>query len=184
MRALVGWLDRAATPRRVAALLVLELLALGGENLLVFPLSVPYFRRLTGHAYLDMCAFCSADAIYARLDAFGALGRRLQLLLFATVDIVVPTLSGLFGALGIALLTRSRRVERPRLGGLVLVPIAAALLDFTENALIALVTIRYPERMDGVATIAGFVTGTKTIAYLLTVVTLIAFARPRRRHGG
>jgi hypothetical protein len=184
MRALVAWLDRVATPRRVAVLLLLELIVLGCENLLVFPLSVPYFRRVTGRAYLDTCAFCSANSIYAQLDAFGPLGRRLQLLLFATVDVVVPTLSGLFGALGIALLTRSQGRTRPRLRWLVLVPIAAALLDFTENAVIALLTIRYPEHMDGVATIAGFVTGMKTIAYLLTAVMLVAFALRRRLREG
>jgi hypothetical protein len=170
--ALVAWLDRVATPRRVAVLLVLELLVLTSENLLVFPLSVPYFRRLTGHGYLDMCAFCSADRIYAHLDAFGPLGRRLQLLLFASVDVVVPILSGAFGAMGMALLTRSR----PRLRLWALVPVAAALLDFTENALIALLTARYPERLLTLAAISGQVTGLKTIAYVLTAVLLVTFA--------
>lgn len=183
MRALVGWLDRVATPRRLAVLLVLELTVLACENLLVFPLSVPYFRRATGQTYLDMCAFCSARSVYAHLDAFGACGRKLQLLLFATVDVVIPTLSGLFGALGIAFLTRSRRRSHPRLGWLVLVPVTAALLDFTENALIALLTVRYPVRMDGVATIAGLVTGVKTIGYVFTAVLLVVLA-VRRRFGG
>jgi hypothetical protein len=176
MRALIAWIDRVATPRRVAVLLVFEMLVLGGENVLVFPLSAPYFRRVTGHAYLDMCAFCTADEIYAHLDAFGALGRHLQLLLFATVDIVIPLLSGLFGALGIALLTRSWREARPALDWLVLVPISAALLDFAENALIALLTTRYPERLERVAAMSGLVTGMKTVAYLLTAVLLGAFA--------
>jgi hypothetical protein len=156
--------------------LVLELLVLGSENLLTFPLSVPYFRRVTGRAHLDMCAFCSADQVYAHLQAFGTLGRRLQLLLFATVDIVIPTLSGLFGALALALLTRSRRPVRPGFRWLVLVPVAAALLDFAENALIALLTGRYPERMETVAALSGLVTGMKTIAYLLTAVLLVVLA--------
>jgi hypothetical protein len=182
--ALIVWLDRVATPRRVLILLVLEVLVLAGENLLVFPLSVPYFRRLTGHAYLDMCAFCSADRIYADLDAFGAAGRRLQLLLFATVDVIVPTLSGAFGAMGIALLTRSRRRARPGLRWWVLVPVVAALLDLTENALIALLTIRYPERTLTIATLSGLVTGMKTIAYVLTAALLTTFAPAGARiHG-
>jgi hypothetical protein len=180
VQSLLNWLDRVATPGRVTLLLVLELLVVGCENLLVFPLSVPYFRRLTGRAYLDMCAFCSADQVYDHLDAFGPLGRKLQLLLFATVDVVIPTVFGLFGALGIALLTRSGRRLRPRLGWLMLVPVAAALLDFTENGLIALLTTSYPERLERVATIAGLVTGMKTIAYLLTVVLLAALAVRRR----
>lgn len=181
MKAVVAWLDRNATPRRVAVLLAIELLVLGAENLLVFPLSVPYFRLVTGRDYLDMCAFCSADQVYAHLDAFGAVGRRLQLLLFATVDVVIPTVSGLFGALGIALLTRSRRAAHPWLRGLVFVPIAAALLDFAENVLIAIVTILYPARLAPVAALAGLVSGTKAIAYVSTALTLIACALTRPR---
>jgi hypothetical protein len=182
LSALFAWLDRVATPRRVVVLLIIELLALGCENLLVFPLSVPYIRRLTGHAYLDLCAFCSADEIYTHLDAFGTIGRKLQLLLVSTVDIAIPAVSGTFGALGIALLTRSRRASRPELRWLILVPIAAALLDFTENVLIAVLTSRYPERMERVASISGLVTGVKTIAYLLTAATLVVLAlRWRRR---
>ena len=180
MSALFAWLDRVATPRRVVVLLVVELLALGCENLLVFPLSVPYIRRLTGHAYLDLCAFCSADQIYMHLDAFGAIGRKLQLLLLSTVDIVIPTVSGSFGALGIALLTRSRRESRPELRWLILVPISAAILDFTENGLIAVLTSCYPERMERVATIAGLITGVKTIAYLATASILAVLALRRR----
>jgi hypothetical protein len=122
-----------------------------------------------------MCAFCSADQIYAHLDGFGAVGRHLQLVFFATVDIVVPTLSGLFGALAITLLTRSRRASWPRVRWLAVVPIAAALLDFTENGLIAVLTTRYPERMERVATMTGLVTGVKTSAYLLTAVMLVVF---------
>jgi hypothetical protein len=179
--ALIVWLDRVATPRRVLILLVLEVLVLAGENLLMFPLSVPYFRRLTGHTYLDMCAFCSADRIYADLDVFGALGRRLQLLLFATVDVIIPTLSGVFGAVGLALLTRTRRRARPGLRWWVLVPVVAALLDFTENALIALLTTRYPERMPIVAATSGLVTGMKTIAYVLTAALLVTFSLLQRR---
>jgi hypothetical protein len=180
MTSVIAWLDRVATSRRVALLLVLELLVLGCENLLVFPLSVPWFHRLTGRAYLDMCAFCSADEVYEHLDAFGPVGRTAQLLLVASVDVVIPTLSGLFGALGIALLRRSAREPPPRFRWLVLVPLLAALLDFTENALIVLLTMSYPDRMEHVATIAGVVTGMKSIAYVLTAVLLVVLALRRR----
>src|SRR5262249_24927352 len=164
-------------------LLVLELVALGAENLLDFPLSVPRFRRVTGLDYLDMCVFCSADQVYAHLDGFGAIGRTMQLLLYSTIDVVIPTLSGLFGALGIAYLTRARRVSRPQLGWLVVIPITAALLDFTENALIAILLSRYPARMEPLATVTGLVTGLKTSAYLLTAVTLAAFGLLGLRRG-
>ena len=70
MNRLLSWLSRVTTPRRVAVLLVLDLLLLGCENLLDFPLSVPFMRRTTGHPYLDMCAFCSAPQIQAQLDDF------------------------------------------------------------------------------------------------------------------
>jgi hypothetical protein len=176
MSALLATLDRVATPRGVVVLLALELLVLVGENTLTFPLSVPYFRHLTGHDYLDMCAFCSPAVIYSRLDAFGASGRQLQLLLFATVDVVIPTLSGLFGVLGLSLLTRPWREVHPQLRWLVLVPVVAASLDFTENALITLLTTRYPDRLETLAGVSGIVTGLKFGAYLLMGLLLAVFS--------
>jgi hypothetical protein len=60
-------------------------------------------------------------------------------------------------------------------------PRAAALLDFTENALIALLTTRYPERMPIIAATSGLVTGMKTIAYVLTAALLATFSLLQRR---
>jgi hypothetical protein len=168
------WLDGRSTPRFVLILLCLELLVLGCENALMFPLSVPYMRQLTGHNYLDMCAFCSGPQIYQQLTAFGVAGRRLQLLLMPTVDIVIPVTSGLFGATALTALTKSLRARQPAYRWLVLLPVAATLLDFAENAGIVLVTSQYPARFEWLAALTGFTTGLKTLAYGLTLLGVVA----------
>lgn len=50
----------------------------GAENLLTFPLSVPYMRATSGRVYLDFCAFCSGGEIREEITAFGLRGRMLQ----------------------------------------------------------------------------------------------------------
>jgi hypothetical protein len=177
---LLAWLDARVTPQRVVLLLCLEVLVLACENALMFPVSVPYMRRATGHVYLDMCAFCSSRQLYAELDAFGETGRQLQLLMLSSVDLVIPLVSGVFGATALSLLTRRLRARRPGWRWLLLAPIAATTLDFGENMGLALLVTRYPQRMAGLATITAFTTGLKSVAYVLTLVAVVVLAATSR----
>jgi hypothetical protein len=168
------WLERAATSRRLVVLLVLEVVVLFCENALDFPLSVPFMRRTTGHPYLDMCAFCSAAQINAQLDDFGMVGRRLQLLLMPTIDVVIPVLSCAFGSVALTVLLRAG--GRMRWRWVRLLPLLAMVLDFAENGgIIALVTA-YPTRLNATAALTGLLTGLKFCAYLSTVVALAVLA--------
>jgi hypothetical protein len=182
MSRLLALLDSFSNGRRAALLFLLTLTALVSINLLDFPGSVPYMRRVSGQTYLDMQGFYTAERAYQLLDAFGPQGRRLQLQLSTTFDAVFPSLVGAFGAVAI---TWSFRRAFGRPSRLAAVALAAAALDYLENlALIVLVT-EYPRQLDFVAQAAGVFTALKGVAYLATTVVLLvgvvaALGRSRR----
>lgn len=157
----MNWLDRLAKGRALWLLIALEVAVLSAENLLTFPLSVPYMRAVTGHAYLDFCAFCSGAEIQEQVIAFGPQGRALQWWLLPTVDVLIPVLSCLTG------LTALRRFAREHVFLLGL-PLAAMVLDFTENAAIAALLVSHPAPQPALATMLGLVTGIKFLAYAAT----------------
>src|SRR5215467_5012810 len=126
---LVRIVDKLGRPRTALLLTALQIAVLSAVNGLDFPLSVPYLRRVTGQGYLDFCNYCSAAAVQSRVDALGVQGRLLQALLLSTIDIVIPTLSCLFGIAALAALTRRWRPGASATGWLLAMPVAALLLD-------------------------------------------------------
>lgn len=170
----MNWINRLAQGRRLWLLLLLEAAVLGAENLLTFPLSVPYMRAATGQVYLDFCAFCSGAEIREQLAAFGSRGRMLQWWLLPTVDVLIPVLSCLAGMAAL------RRFAHGHawLQGL---PLMTMLLDFAENAAIAALLWRYPEAPPGLATLLGLLTGLKFVGYAATGLCALgaaAFMKP------
>lgn len=179
MTRLFSWFERVSTPRRVLLLLVLEIALLASENVLDYPLSVPSMRRLTGHAYLDLCAFCSASEVRAQLDAFGEAGRRWQLLLMPSIDLAIPLLSFAFGSVALAFLLRGRAGGWS--GAARVLPVAALGLDLAENAAIIALVTGYPRRLEALETVLGLLSGFKFVAYVLTVGVIVALTLARRR---
>lgn len=187
-----SWMDRGAAwrPRAgtVALLAVLEAAALGSENLLHFPLSIPYLRDLTGgHAYLDLCAFCSGSHVQGELAALGGQGRLLQALLLGSVDLVIPALSCLFGLASLLFLTEK---HRGRWVAVVLsLPLLALGLDLAENAsilgLLAQPSVAGTAMGDtemgntGLAGAVGVLSGLKFLAYGSVLLTLAALGMLR-----
>lgn len=150
------------------------ILVLASVNLLDFPLSVPYMRRISGNNYLDMHMLYSVDQAYFLLDAFGAEGRRLQLLLLPTIDIVIPTLSGIAGFSMIAYLFKNASGETVLLGKFRHVALVASVTDFLENSGIFTMVVLYPERLDIIAGATGILTAVKFVLYLLTFLLILA----------
>jgi hypothetical protein len=176
-------LDKLSRPRTALALAALEVVVLAAVNLLDFPLSVPWLRRTTGHAYLDMCAFCSAATIRTELEALGPKGRMAQALLLVTIDVLIPTLSCLFGLSALAALTKPWRDRGATLEWLFALPLLAMLLDFAENATIAVLLIRFPGEASALAALQGLFTGLKFAAYGAVGVAIFgaAITRTARR---
>jgi hypothetical protein len=177
--------DRLGRTRTALFLLVLEVAVLGAVNGLDFPLSVPYLHRVTGQGYLDFCNFCSSAAVQTQVEALGVEGRLLQALLLCTIDIVIPTLSCLFGISVLAALTRSWRAHGSSIGWLLALPVVAMLLDFGENGAIVGLLIRYPAPAPVLAGFEGLLSGLKVTAYGSVVISIVvlllahAVKRPR-----
>jgi hypothetical protein len=166
-------INKLGRPRTALILAVLEIAVLGIVNGLDFPLSVPYQHRVTGQGYLDFCNYCSATAVQSQVDALGVQGRLSQALLLSTIDIVIPTLSCLFGIAALAALTRQWRARGSSIGWLLAVPVAAMLLDFGENWSIVGLLIRYPAPSPILAGLEGLLSGLKVTAYGLVAVSIV-----------
>lgn len=163
-------LTRLGRPGVVWTLAALELLVLAAENLLHFPLSVPYMRAATGGSvYLDMCAFCSATEVQSQLTAFGERGRLLQAWLLLSIDVVIPVLSCALAVAVFSLGLRPGRARRVLLG----LASSALLLDFAENAAIGASLLQYPATRDLTAGAVGLLSGFKFIAYVLVLLALL-----------
>jgi hypothetical protein len=166
-------LDRLGRWQTAVALAILEIAVLGIENGLDFPLSVPFLRRVTGHAYLDMCAFCSSAAVQSEVAGLGDRGRLLQALLLSSIDLLIPALSCTFGLSAILALGgkwRGRRWNR----WLLWLPLAAMALDFAENGTIAALLLEYPQSSPRAAGLEGMLSGLKFAAYGAVVVAILA----------
>ena len=172
-------IDRLGRPRTALILTALEMAVLGSVNLLDFPLSVPFVHRLTGHTYLDMCGFCSADTVLGELYGLGERGRMLQALLLATVDVLIPTLSCLCGLSALAAVTRPARSRGAAVGWLLAVPVLALVLDFGENGVIAALLFRHPADSVLLAGLEGLLSGLKFIAYGTVVLSVFAVSLGR-----
>ena len=182
---LVQIINKLGRPRTALILTILEIAVLIVVNGFDFPLSVPYQRRVTGHGYLDFCNYWSAGAVQNQVDALGIRGRLLQALLLSTIDIVIPTLSCLFGIAALAALTRRWRARGSSIGWLLALPVAGMLLDFAENMSIVGLLIRYPAPSPVLAGLEGLLSGLKNTAYALVVLFVVvlvavnAVLRPR-----
>jgi hypothetical protein len=175
----IAWLDRLATGRAVAALLVIDLALFASVNLLSFPLSVPDMKALTGASYLDMCALCSADDVIRQLAGFGDAGRAQQLRLAVSLDIAIPLVTCAFGTLALVRFTRGHR-RWP-----IYLPALAAVLDLAENAAIVALIRTYPDVPRSLAAAQGWICGAKFVAYAVTAVAVVSaaarYAARRRR---
>jgi len=166
-----SFIDSLGKPRNAFIAMALLVGVLGSVNGLDFPLSVPFVERETGHTYLDMCPFCSAETVEANLSGLGERGRLLQAVLLSTIDIVIPVVSLVAGLAVIAALRRRSRDALTRL--LLSVPIAAFALDLAENGLIVMLLLGHPSANPEVAGLEGLFSGLKFGAYGAVVLTML-----------
>jgi nucleoside-diphosphate-sugar epimerase len=150
----IGILDRRIV---FLALLVLAIGAFLAENLLSFPLSVPYMKGLSaGAPILDMRPGYTANAAYQLFDVLGRSGRAAYLTLLCTIDLVLPALFGLF---------LSAAIRRGAFRNWHSVPLLATVCDYAENVAIAILLLRYPEHHPVGVSIAATFTILKLALY-------------------
>lgn len=151
--------DRRVTGRRVAVALAVMVGCFVAAN--VF--STLFYGWTGGYGILDFAGGRNAfdprpgytpDDAYALLTAWGQAGRRNQILFTVIGDVVLPLTAFTFGAA--ALWYGTRRSAFPVWARVLLlaVPLAYLVSDYAENTAIVTMALRYPVRLDQVATAA------------------------------
>jgi nucleoside-diphosphate-sugar epimerase len=147
------------------ALFVLAIGSLIAENCFNFPLSVRWMKGLAGGLpILDMRLGYSEGAAYRLFDVFGEAGRSAYLRLLWTVDLVLPTLFGLFLATAI---------RRGALRKFWWTPFLASACDYAENVAITLLLLHYPVHEPELVRLSSIFTVMKHALYATGVLLAI-----------
>ena len=140
-----------------AVLFALTIAAFLAENLLYFPLSVPYMKELAaGAPLLDMRPGYTPNDVYHLFDILGQSGRGAYLRLLWTTDLLLPALFGLF---------LSSAIRRGAFGASRSIPVLAAMCDYAENIMLTILLLRYPTHKPAFVQLASVFTVTKLVLY-------------------
>src|SRR5690606_33470757 len=121
---------------------------------------------------LMMGGYTAAEA-YAAVAAYGDAGRELYMWVELTADVIYPLVYSLFFGLTIAYSFQRLLPAHHPFQHLAVVPIAAALLDFAENACIVTMLLNYPQQFMWVGTLAGVLTVIKWIVAILALAAMV-----------
>ena len=95
------------------------------------------------------------DDAYALLTHWGTVGRHDQLLFTLTLDVLVPPATWLFLTLALLYVTRPFAAAGWQRLLAALLPTAYLAFDYGENMAILAMVSAFPNRVDGVAAVAG-----------------------------
>ena len=173
---------RLARQATLPFLLLLAVLA-GLLYFVFFPALLANPATLQQTGALDARLSYTSQQAYQALEAYGPAGRAQYARTILLLDIVFPVIYALLlGLLAARGLVRAFPTS-PRIQILALLPFAAMLFDWLENASILTLLARFPQRLDGLAAAAGGFTSLKwlvlALAVLLAAGSLIA-ARLRK----
>jgi hypothetical protein len=149
------------------------------------PWSLVHLKQMTGGvSILDERVHYSAQEAQDQLAALGSKGRDFYLRrILAELDLVLPVIFALVLTVAMATAFRGLVAEGSRWRFLQWLPVAAMVLDFTENALIAALLLDYPTTHPALAALAGWTTTAKLLAYLASVVTCLVAGAARSPTG-
>lgn len=153
---------------------------------------VPALQAVTGGRYpVDLAFPVTPAVIRAEYAHYGAESIRLYHQ-FLVVDFIWPPLLAAWFALVWAWLARRTSATLPArmiAAGVLQLPFAQALLDFTENVGFLALLAAYPGDPPGLAVATSLARAAKLVLYTLCWLVLVMFAgravgRPARRPGG
>jgi hypothetical protein len=123
-----------------------------------------------GTGPIDLRFFYSPDEAYRMIESYGEDGRRNYALVESTVDIVYPLTYATL--LSLILTFAYRRVAGPDhpLQQARLLPYGVMLVDFSENAGIVTMLLRYPARYNALARLTSVFTLTKWLGFAVIIV--------------
>ncbi len=162
-------LTRWATRRNVLLLVALDLMM----NAALLPLASARLSILSGGVGpLDSrFGYTSAQA-YAALTAYGPAGREFDLRSEVTLDLVYPVIYSLFFSLATLYFLQRAAPGRVALARLALLPFAALVADYLENAGLILLLVTFPTQLPALAAATGLLTTAKWILQGASLVLL------------
>lgn len=136
-------------------------------------------RDLAGVSTPDMSFVYSAEDLFGWAEAYGAEGREAYVRARWSFDLVWPVVYGFFLVTAISWVGRRAYRAESRANLMNLLPVAAVLLDYTENVLASVVVLRYPNESLVAATLASPVTIAKWLciggSFVALFVGLVAW---------
>jgi hypothetical protein len=130
--------------------------------------------RSNGLPILDMRSGYTPDEAYALFDALGAQGRQLYATMILSADIFLPIIYTLFFAMAVTWLMRRIVAPDHAAQRLCFTPFIALVGDWGENICSLLMMAVYPTRLDGVATVANYLTMLKGVGLAVNVIVVVA----------
>ena len=110
-----------------------------------------------------------ADALYLQLADYGEYGRRLYLARISPVDLFIPLAQALFLSVAISLAFRRAFDTNSRWQRLNVLPFAAMVGNYLENASIVSIMLAYPNRLEILAGAAAIFTALKFIVSFASI---------------
>ncbi len=123
---------------------------------------------------MDLTPGFSPDQGYQFLESYGETGREAYLFTEWAVDIIYPVIYSIAFSLLLSLVFKKAFVPGQFISRLNILPLAAALGDFIENAGIITMVKAFPARADTAAVIASYGGLFKWGSTFLTVILLLA----------
>lgn len=151
------------------------LAATGLVYLAMVAVTLPHLVDLAGGLSPFDLSPTGYDTGYARrfLAAIGAEGRTYYLTRQIPLDVFFPALYAASAALTWLWLLAKLRDASPRWRGAAIIPVLAAAADYTENGLVAVMLVRFPDLSDRLVATASAFTVAKSLATTLYFIALL-----------
>lgn len=169
---LTGLVRRNATSKALLLLFIVYMIVFGIFFYADVPFGLSAMRQYAGEVkILDTLTFYDVAQAYALLDSLGPQGRAIYARIL-TMDMLYPAVLGAFVAVVLAFMLQKILPAKSYWYWLSLLPIANAVLDYGENAMTWLLLGNYPNRLNAVATVGGYLTLLKSLMGMLSFVAL------------
>lgn len=160
----IDWLLARATRKTVTVLLI---------GYFVFPLYLlPLIINEGSTGPFDLLFFYDADTVYQMLADYGEALRQRYVIGLLTVDALYPIYYSLLMSLFIGVTIKSMPGKLARLRYFMLLPFLVMLSDLVENTLLISLLTSYPEKLNVVAGVAGYVTCAKWLMFAIAMLVV------------
>jgi hypothetical protein len=174
-----------STQTKTVISFILFVLIFGVTHFAVFPGSVEYFKQVTNdQPLLDLKPEFSTQGVYERLHNLGDDGRAAYLKLVPAIDLIFP-LSAFIFFLMLCRLSAEKYPHAAYARFYWVVPLFYLLMDFMENAFVVLILVNYPNQLEPISSVVGFISVTKRVFMILSIAVpliIILFAAIRNRN--